>query len=57
VPIRWVLLRDPLGRFSPQALLCPKRRQDQLQIIRWFILQWQIEITFQEATVHLRVDA
>ncbi len=22
VPIRWVLVRDPLGRFEPQALLC-----------------------------------
>ena len=28
VPIRWVLLRDPLGRFSPQALLCTDPAQD-----------------------------
>jgi hypothetical protein len=37
VPIRWVLLRDPLGRFSPQALLCTDPKRDPLQIIRWFI--------------------
>ena len=49
VPIRWVLVRDPLGRFSPQALLCTDPTRDPLQIIRWFILRWQVEVTFQEA--------
>jgi hypothetical protein len=49
VPIRWVLLRDPLGRFSPQALLCTHPTRDPLQITRWFILRWQVEVTFQEA--------
>jgi hypothetical protein len=56
VPIRWVLLRDPLGRFSPQALLCTNPRQAPLQIIRWFILRWQVEVTFQEARAHLGVE-
>ena len=56
VPIRWVLLRDPLGRFSPQALLCTDPTRDPLQIIRWFILRWQIEVTFQEARAHLGVE-
>jgi hypothetical protein len=56
VPIRWVLLRDPLGRFSPQALLCTDPRQAPLQIIRWFILRWQVEVTFQEARAHLGVE-
>jgi DDE superfamily endonuclease len=56
VPIRWVLLRDPLGRFSPQALLCTDPTQDPLQIIRWFILRWQVEVTFQEARAHLGVE-
>src|ERR671912_451579 len=56
VPIRWVLLRDPLGRFSPQALLCTDPARDPLQIIRWFILRWQVEVTFQEARSHLGVE-
>jgi hypothetical protein len=56
VPIRWVLLRDPLGRFSPQALLCTDPTRDSVQIIRWFILRWQIEVTFQEARAHLGVE-
>ena len=56
VPIRWVLVRDPLGRFSPQALLCTDPTRDPLQIIRWFILRWQVEVTFQEARAHLGVE-
>jgi DDE superfamily endonuclease len=56
VPIRWVLLRDPRGRFSPQALLCTDPMRDPLQVIRWFILRWQVEVTFQEARAHLGVE-
>jgi len=56
VPIRWVLLRDPLGRFSPQALLCTDPTCDPVQIIRWFILRCQVEVTFQEARTHLGVE-
>jgi len=56
VPIRWVLLRDPRGRFDPQALLCTDLAQEPLQIIRWFILRWQIEVTFQEVRAHPGVE-
>jgi hypothetical protein len=34
VSIRLVLVRDPLGRFSPQALLCTDPTRDSVQIIR-----------------------
>ncbi len=37
VPIRWVLIRDPLGRFDPQALLCTDPVQDPVQVLRWFV--------------------
>ena len=56
VPIRWVLLRDPLGRFSPQALLCTDPTRDPLQIIRWFVQRWQLEVTFREVRDHLGVE-
>jgi hypothetical protein len=56
VPIRWVLLRDPRGRFDPQALLCTDPARDPLQIIRWFVRRWQVEVTFQEARAHLGVE-
>ncbi|MGH7111940.1 MAG: transposase [Stellaceae bacterium] len=35
VPIRWVLLRDPLGRFDPQALLRTDPAREPLQILIW----------------------
>ena len=46
VPIRWVLVRDPLGRFDPQALLCTDPNQDPHQVLRWFVQRWQVETTF-----------
>src|SRR5215216_2941477 len=57
VPIRWVLLRDPQRRFDPQALLCTDAAQDPLQIVRWFVRRWQVEVTFREARDHLGVES
>src|SRR5215207_7751358 len=53
VPVRWVLIRDPEGRFKPQALLCTDLDADPEQIVRWFVMRWQLEVTFQEARRHL----
>lgn len=53
---RWVLLRDPQGRFDPQALLCSDPARDPLQIIRWFVWRWQVEVTFREVRDHLGVE-
>jgi hypothetical protein len=56
VPIRWVLLRDPRGRFDPQALLCTAPGSDPLQVVRWFVRRWRVEVTFREARDHLGVE-
>ena len=56
VPIRWVLIRDPLGEFRPQALLCTDLNVAPTQIIQWFVLRWQLEVTFQEVRAHLGVE-
>jgi DDE superfamily endonuclease len=56
VPLRWVLLRDPQGRFDPQALLCTDPAREPLQIVRWFIQRWQVEVTFREVRDHLGVE-
>jgi hypothetical protein len=56
VPIRWVLLRDPLKRFDPQALLCTDAAQDPLQIVRRFVQRWQVEVTFREVRDHLGAE-
>jgi DDE superfamily endonuclease len=56
LPIRWVLLRDLQHRFDPQALLCTDPARDPLQIVRWFIQRWQVEVTFREVRDHLGVE-
>jgi DDE superfamily endonuclease len=56
VPIRWVLIRDPAGKFAPQALLSTKLALDPMQILPWFIQRWQLETTFEEARAHLGVE-
>lgn len=53
VPIRWVLLRDPQGRYQPVALLCTNLTYNPIQIINWFIQRWQIEVTFAQVRTHL----
>jgi hypothetical protein len=53
VPIRWVLIRDPEGGFEPQALLCTDLDADPERIVRWYVMRWQLEVTFQEARKHL----
>ena len=57
VPIRWVLIRDPLDEVEPQALLCTDLNVDAVQIIEWFVLRWQLEVTFQELRAHLGVES
>jgi hypothetical protein len=56
LPIRWVLLRDPQHRFDPQALLCTDPAREPLQIVRWFVRRWQVEVTFREVRDHLGVE-
>ena len=55
VPLRWVLVRDPNGEFDPQALLCTNPAVDPAQILEWFVLRWQLEVTFMETRAHLGV--
>jgi hypothetical protein len=56
VPIRWVLIRDPKGKFKTQALLCTDLTVKPVQIVKWFVMRWQLEVTFREVRVHLGVE-
>lgn len=53
LPIRWVLVRDPAGKYKPTAFLCTDLLATPLQILSWFILRWNVEVTFQEVNAHL----
>lgn len=56
VPIRWVLIRDGEGKFEPQALLSTDLSVSAQQIVEWFVLRWQLEVTFEETRAHLGVE-
>jgi DDE superfamily endonuclease len=56
VPIRWVLIRDPKGKFKTQALLSTDLKVKPVQIVKWFVLRWQLEVTFHEVRTHLGVE-
>ena len=56
VPIRWVLIRDPKGKFKTQALLSTDLQVKPVQIVKWFVLRWQLEVTFHEVRTHLGVE-
>lgn len=56
VPLRWVLIRDPLEQFEPQALLCTDLTVEPIQILAWFVWRWQMEVTFEESRAHLGIE-
>ena len=56
LPIRWVLIRDPKGKFKTQALLSTDLNVAPVQIIKWFVLRWQLEVTYHEVREHLGVE-
>lgn len=56
LPICWVLIRDPKGKFKPHALLCTDLTVKPDQILKWFVWRWQVEVTFEEVRAHLGVE-
>ena len=56
LPIRWVLIKDPKGKFEPQALLCTNLSAQPMEILQWFRQRWQVEVTFEEVRSHLGVE-
>ena len=56
VPIRWVLVRDPLGEYETTCVLCTDPTVALLQIVEWFVMRWQVEVTYEEARRHLGVE-
>jgi hypothetical protein len=55
VPIRWLLVRDPLGELQPRAFLCADLEAAPVDILQWFVSRWQLEVIFQETRAHLGV--
>jgi hypothetical protein len=56
VAIRWLIVRDPLGEFEPQALMTTNLEHTPLQMLSWFVRRWRMEVTFEEARAHLGME-
>jgi len=56
VAIRWVLIRDPAGRFPPQALLSTDLAHAPETVVRYYLQRWQVEVTFEETRRHLGLE-
>src|SRR3954463_1145938 len=56
VPVRWVLVRDVGGEHDPQAFVCTDQGADALDVLRWFVRRWAVEVTFEEVRRHLGVE-
>jgi len=48
-----VLVTDPDGTFAPQALLSTNA---ELSASQWFVMRWQLEVTFEETRAHLGIE-
>lgn len=51
-----MLVKDPAGKFETQALLSTNVESSAQSIVEWFVMRWQLEVTFEEARAHLGVE-
>ena len=56
VPLRWVLVRDPEGALDPKGFLCTDQATNPIDILRWFVRRWSVEVTFEEVRRHLGME-
>jgi hypothetical protein len=56
LPLRWVLVRDPLGKLLPTAFFATDLDATPQQILDWVVMRWGIEVTFEEARAHLGLE-
>jgi hypothetical protein len=51
--IKWVVVRDPKGQLRTEAFFSTDLEVSAVQILEWFVLRWNAEVTFQEMRTHL----
>jgi len=56
LPLRWVLVRDPQQRWRPLALFCTDPTASATQVLRLYLLRWNVEVTFEELRAHLGLE-
>ncbi len=56
LPLRWVLVRDPLHKFKAAAFCCTDLTTSAEQVIAWYVLRWNVEVTFEDCRAHLGLE-
>lgn len=56
MPLRIVLVKTPEGKNVAETFFSTDVGHSPEQIINWFILRWNIEVTFEETRAHLGVE-
>jgi hypothetical protein len=54
--LRIVLVKTPGGKNEAETFFSTNRVNTPTQIIEWFVLRWNIEVTFAETRAHLGVE-
>lgn len=53
--LRWVIVLDPIDN-TAEAFFSTDTDVSAVQIVNWFVLRWNIEVTFFETRAHLGVE-
>ena len=56
VQIPWVVVRHLEEALAPQALPCTDIDAHPLQIVQWYMLRWQAQVTFEELRADLGME-
>lgn len=56
LPLRIVLVKTPGGKNIAETFFSTDTNNLPMQIINWFVLRWNIEVTFEETRAHLGVE-
>jgi hypothetical protein len=56
LPVRIVLIKTPGGKNEAEVLFSTSLEHTAIKIMEWFVLRWNIEVTFEEVRAHLGVE-
>jgi DDE superfamily endonuclease len=56
VAIRYVLARDPAGELPDAAYFCTAEQFLPVEILKYVVQRWSVEVTFEEARAHLGLE-
>lgn len=54
--LRIVLVKTPGGKSEAETFFSTNTANSPTQIIEWFVLRWNIEVTFEETRAHLGIE-